>query len=597
MRMSVYKKRVDLLRLAMKKTGIDAYLILTSDPHLSEYLPDFWKGREWLSGFSGSQGTLLVTQDYSALWTDGRYWIQAERELVGTGIELQKQDLNNTYIQWIQDHLLQGQVLATDFEVLPFFLLEDLSCKLADKGVKLMHKEPLCEIWEDRPELPKALVYEHLQAPHSREEKFSKVREKMRESSADLHFVASLDDIAWISNLRGADVPYNPVFLAFLLISHDEATLFVDPSKFDQELLQKLEREKFYILPYEAIEEKLSSLKDQRILFDPNKTTAHLVNQMKMNNELVKRDNPSQLLKACKSEIEIQHIQETMRHDGVALCQFFAWLEEALQSGQTLSELDIDRQLAHFRSKSPLYISDSFGTIAGFNGNGAQPHYRASEEQFAYLQGEGLLLIDSGGQYTQGTTDITRVVPIGKPNQEQKRDYTLVLKAHIALASAVFPSDIPMPLLDSITRSVLWKEQINYIHGTGHGVGYFLNVHEGPQVISYFAPPLPRTKAKVGMVSSIEPGIYRAGKWGVRLENLVVNQRVENPKEQEFGDFLCFETLTLCPFELSCIEASLLNESEKQWINDYHSKVLEELGDRVEGKARDWLIRKTLPLA
>ncbi|ANV97509.1 peptidase M24 [Helicobacter enhydrae] len=594
--MNLYTQRLNALRVEMEKSNVDVYLVLTSDPHLSEYLPDFWKSRQWLSGFSGSQGSLVITKDYAALWADGRYWLQAEKELSGSGIELQKQNASNTYTQWLENNLLEGQTLATDFRVLPLFALENLREKLEHKHIKITHQDFITSLWNDRPILPKSLVYEHIQAPHSRAEKLSKVREKMREYGTDYHFITTLDDITWITNLRGSDVSYNPVFLAFLLISYDEVLLFADVSKFSEALIEKLQQENIKLLPYEAVEKTLESLKDKHILLDSNKMTAHLANIAEKHNVLVKEDNPSQLLKACKSKKEIEDIQEAMRHDGVALCNFFAWLEEALEAKELLSELDIDKKLTYFRAKSPLYISDSFATIAGFNANGAQPHYRATQEQFAYLQGQGLLLIDSGGQYTKGTTDITRVVPIGEPSKEQKRDYTLVLKAHIALASSAFPIDIPMPLLDSITRSALWKEQINYIHGTGHGVGYFLNVHEGPQVISYFAPPLPRTQAKIGMISSIEPGIYRAGKWGVRLENLVANQKVENPKEKDFGEFLYFETLTLCPFEISCIDTTLLSESEKTWLNQYHNKVLQELGDRVEGKAKAWLEKKAVSL-
>ncbi len=586
-------KHIESLRLAMKKHNIDIYLVITSDPHLSEYLPDYWKVRQWLSGFSGSQGTLIITQEYAFLWADGRYWIQAEVELKGSNIKLQKQDTNNTYIKWIESNILPNQTLATDFRVLPLFILNDLQNKLNNNN-NIIHKDLISELWLDRPSLPTSPIYEHIISPHSRKEKLDSIREKMKYYGVSHHLIATLDDIAWICNLRGSDVPYNPVFLSFLLISLDNVILFVEKSKISCELIHKLQIDNITIKQYDDIEYILDNLKDKQVLLDPTKMNANIANIVKKNNVIIENDNPTQLLKACKSKEEINHIREAMIHDGIALCNFFAWLEESLESKQIISELDIEEKLTYFRSKSPLYISNSFGTIAGFNANGAQPHYSATKNRFSYIKGDGLLLIDSGGQYTKGTTDITRVIPIGKPSKEQKRDYTLVLKAHIALSSSIFPLDIPMPLLDSITRASLWKEQIDYMHGTGHGVGYFLNVHEGPQIISYFTQPLAKTKAKVGMLSSIEPGIYRAGKWGVRLENLVVNQMVNDPKEKDFGEFLYFETLTLCPFEISCIDCSLLTNDEKEWLNTYHKKVFNELINELDGKAKKWLEKKII---
>ncbi len=595
--MNIYKQRIESLRLEMKKHNIDIYLVLTSDPHLSEYLPDFWKTREWLSGFSGSQGTLIVTLNDAMLWADGRYWIQAQKELEGSDIQLQKQDTNNTYVKWLESNVLPRQTIATDFRVLPLFVLNDLRNRLDSKDSYIIHKDLISELWLDRATLPKAIVYEHEISPTSRAEKLKLVRDSMREYKANYHLIATLDDIAYICNLRGSDVPYNPVFLSFLLISLDSAILFVEISKISNELKKILEKDNIEIQPYNKIENILKTLKGKNILLDSIKMNANIANIISNDNTIIYGDNPSQLQKACKNNAEIAHIREAMVIDGIALCNFFAWLEDALHAKQTISELDIDSKLTYYRSQSPFYISDSFATIAGFNANGAQPHYRATSNGFSYIQGNGLLLIDSGAQYTKGTTDITRVVPIGDINKEQKRDYTLVLKANIALSSSIFPLDIPMPLLDSITRASLWKEQIDYMHGTGHGVGYFLNVHEGPQVISYFAQPLHKTKAKIGMVSSIEPGIYRANKWGIRLENLVVNQKVKNAKEKDFGEFLYFETLTLCPFEISCIDSELLNDDEKKWINNYHKKVFNELKDKLNGKAKEWLEKKTIPIA
>lgn len=594
--MNIYTQRVQDLRTEMKKYNIDAYLILTSDPHLSEYVPEFWKNRQWISGFSGSAGSILITQEYAALWADGRYWLQAQKELEGSNIELQKQDSHNTYIQWLKDNFVENGVLATDYKVLPLFIKKDIESQLQHKNIQLHNKDLISHIWTERPLLPTDLVYEHTLSPHTRTEKLEAIRKNMQENNASFHLVSTLDDIAWICNLRGSDVPYNPVFLSHLFLSHNKAILFVDEKKISDDIAIKLKNDGFSIKAYDDIESSLKELTNETIMIDPTKTTAHLVGILESQNKIIEDINPSHMLKACKSDAELAQIQEAMVQDGVALCNFFAWFEDALKDNKQISELDIDMKLTEFRSKDKHYISDSFATIAGFNGNGAQPHYRATEEEFSYIDTDGFLLIDSGGQYSNGTTDITRVVPIGQISNEQKRDYTLVLKAHIALSSTIFPCDIAMPLLDAITRAPLWKEQIDYMHGTGHGVGYFLNVHEGPQVISYFAPPLPKTKAKAGMISSIEPGIYRAKQWGVRLENLVVNALVQQPKEKQFGTFLYFEPLTLCPFEVSCVDLSLLNDSEKQWLNNYHAKVQHELEPKLKGRAKEWLLQRTKPV-
>ncbi|RDU72290.1 aminopeptidase P family protein [Helicobacter aurati] len=594
--MNNYAQRIKALRLLMAKYKIDVYIVLTSDPHLSEYLPEYWESRKWLSGFNGSAGSLIITQDYAALWTDGRYWIQAQQELKNSTIELQKQDSSNTFIKWLEKNLTEKQTLATDFRVLPLAMQTKLQTTLQHKNITFTHYDLLTTLWKDRPALPCAPIYEHIYSPRNRQETLLQIRKKMQQHQANYHIITTLDDIAWLCNLRGNDISYNPVFLCFFLLSLENATLFVQPEKVASEIVNKLQKDGINIEPYEAIEKALQCLTNERILIDSSKVNAYFGNILQKNNQIIDDINPSQLLKACKNPIEIEHIREAMQHDGIALCNFFSWLEEALTNQQRISELDIAQQLSYFRAKSPLYISDSFATIAGFNANGAQPHYNATPQCFSYLESQGLLLIDSGGQYTKGTTDITRVVPIGIPSDEQKRDYTLVLKAHIALASASFPLNLPMPFLDSVARIALWKNQINYFHGTGHGVGYFLNVHEGPQAISCSANPLPKTQAKIGMVSSIEPGIYRNGKWGIRLENLVVNTKVTEPKENEFGEFLCFEVLTLCPFEISCLNTALLNEEEKTWLNNYHDKVKQALQNKLDGKAREWLLQRTQPI-
>ncbi|MDE5592117.1 MAG: aminopeptidase P family protein [Helicobacter sp.] len=594
--MNCYAKRIQELRTIMKSQNIDAYFILTSDPHLGEYLPKYWKNREWISGFSGSSGTIVITQDYAGLWSDGRYWLQAQKELQGSTIELQKQDSTNNFIQWILTNLQQDSILGTNFQVLPLNLQKELESHLKNKKIQLHHADLLRQIWKDRPALITNPIYEHTQSPRTRTEKILKIRQNMRELKASHHFISTLDDIAWICNLRGSDISYNPVFLSYMLISHDEAILWADLEKIPPQISTNLSKDGLTLRSYYEIESFLKTLQNNDILIDPSKTTAFFANILQKQNRILEGDNPSILLKSCKSDLEIAQIEQAMLQDGIALCNFLQWLEDSLKKEECISELDIDSKLQEFRSQHESYVSDSFATIAAFNANAALPHYRATQQSFSYLDGEGLLLIDSGAQYTNGTTDITRVIPIRNITPAQKRDYTLVLKAHIALSSATFPLDIPMPLLDSITRAPLWKEQIDFIHGTGHGVGYFLNVHEGPQVISYFSKDLYKTKAKVGMITSIEPGIYRANQWGIRLENLVVSEPIDTPKEVQFGDFLHFRTLTLCPFENSCIDSTLLTQEEKKWLNTYHAKVWQELESKLEDKTRLWLKQKTAPL-
>ncbi|EAK3536311.1 aminopeptidase P family protein [Campylobacter upsaliensis] len=586
--MNIFAKRVGKLREAMQEKGLDAYLVVSADPHLSEYLSDYYKVKDYLSGFQGSVGTLVFTQKEAYLWVDGRYWLQAQKQLEGSGVVLQKQDKENTFQNWLKKNLKQGQILGSDFAVLNLALKKEL-----EGFCTLKHCDLIALMWSDRPSLPKAQIYAHEKAycALSAKEKIALVRQKMCELGAENHLISSLDDIAYLTNLRGADVEYNPVFLSHLLIKQNETLLFVDEGKISGALKEELESEGILIYAYESVIEELKRLENTTLLIESAKMTALLVEALNSSVKLIEEINPSTHLKAVKGAREISHIEDAMIEDGVALCRFFAWLEEALEQKQKINEVDIDTRITEFRAKSPFYISNSFATIAAFKGNGAFPHYKAERQNCLDIEGDGFLLIDSGGQYKNGTTDITRVVPVGVLCEEQIHDYTLILKAHIAISRAIFPKNIAMPLLDAITRQPLWEEQLDYIHGTGHGVGYFLNVHEGPQVLSYFAPVLEKTRVKEGMLSSIEPGIYKAGKWGVRLENLVVNTKVENPKNSAYGEFLYFKPVTLCPFELSCIDVNLLDEKEKRWLNAYHQKVRDKLSPRLkdEPKALKWL--------
>ena len=587
-------QRLAQARALMSREGIDAWLVPSADPHLSEYLPGYWQGRQWLSGFHGSVGTLIVTQDFAGLWADSRYWEQAAKELAGSGIELVKlQPGQAGPLEWLAEQARAETVVAVDGAVLAVASSRTLAANLYEKGARLRTDlDPLIELWSDRPALPTQAIYEHA-APHATEkrgEKIARLRAAMAERGADWHFLATLDDIAWLFNLRGADVSYNPVFISFALIGPDSVSLFVASQKINASLRSLLEQQGITLHEYTRIGTALRNVpKDARLLIDPARVTCGLLDYLDSEVTLVEGLNPTTLFKSQKSAADTQHIRHAMEQDGAALCEFFAWLDTALGK-EAVSELTIDERLSAARARRPGYVSQSFATIAGFNANGAMPHYRATEEEHAQIEGDGLLLIDSGGQYLGGTTDITRMVPVGKPSAEQKADCTRVLKGVIALSRAHFPRGILSPLLDSIARAPIWAEGVNYGHGTGHGVGYFLNVHEGPQVIAYQAAATPQTAMQPGMITSIEPGTYRPGRWGVRIENLVINQEAG---KSEFGEFLKFETLTLCPIDTRCLEISALSAGERDWLNEYHAQVRQRLSPLLEGTALEWLNRST----
>ena len=594
--------RIESLRQTLAAQDLTAIIVPSADPHLSEYLPEYWQARLWLSGFTGSVGTLVVTADFAGLWTDSRYWVHAAEQLDGTGITLEKLAPGQpNHIDWLAAHLAEGDSVAVDGNVLSIAEQDRLLDAFEANDITLItERDLLTEVWTDRPALPAASLYVHDAQflAQSAIDKLAAVRAGMAEAGATHHLLSSLDDIAWLTNLRGADVDYNPVFLAHMLIGENDATLFIDTNKVSSEIAQSLKDSGIAIADYEAVQDALGTLTaDDLLLLDPSKVAVGTLSKMADGVGFIEQMAPSTLLKSVKSDADIDHVREAMRQDGAALCEFFATFEQRLADGERLSELDVDSMLIEVRSQQPHYVSPSFPTIAGFNENGALPHYRATPEKFSYLdvnEGEGgLLLIDSGAQYQNGTTDITRVVGIGQVSTEHKRDFTTVLKAHIALAKAHFPDGIASPLIDAICRAPLWQAQMDYGHGTGHGVGYFLNVHEGPQVIAYSASTPKERAMKEGMISSNEPGLYREGKWGIRIENLVVNKRVAQPVETEFGDFLNFETITYCPIDTRLIEPSLLTQIESDWLNSYHSQVYAELKDRVDGAALEWLSERT----
>lgn len=589
--------KLENLRTIMKKYQQDAFIAMSADPHMSEYLPDYWKIRQWLTGFTGSVGTIVVTQDFAGLWVDGRYWVQAEQQLENTGYVLQKQtpDPASTHLAWLSQHLAKDAKISVNGNTISTQQYSALSALAIEHNFFIQTNLDLIdEIWTERPALPLQPIWQmadDLNA-QTRLEKITALRHKLIQKKATGHFISALDDIAWILNCRGRDVEYNPVFLAHLYIDHSRTVLFIDDAKLSTEMQQRFALDNIEILPYNASIEFLVELKQQNILIDPAKVSISYAQAIEQQSHLVQDINPSTLFKSQKQPIEITHIRSAMTKDGVALCHFFHWLDNALADKESINELTIDEKISSFRAQQTGFIGLSFSTIAGFNANGALPHYRATEESFSEISGDGLLVIDSGAQYDEGTTDITRVVPIGTASVEQKRDYTLVLKCHIALAQSVFPEGIASPLLDAITRQTLWKYGLDYRHGTGHGVGYALNVHEGPQVISYYAPVTPSTKMREGMITSNEPGLYHQGKYGIRIENLVVN-KIKHFEDTTYGQFLEFETLTLCPINLTCIVLDLLSHDEKAWLNQYHQTVRKQLAPHLEGDVLNWLNENT----
>ena len=600
-RTSPIRLRLDRLREAMAAASVQALLVPSSDPHLSEYLPGHWQGREWFSGFTGSMGTLVVTVDDALLFADSRYWVQAGRELAGTGVRLEKipTGLSTAHIDWLAAQVPAGRTVAVDGQVLGLAAAQALQTALDKAGVTLRtDTDLLAAVWSERPTLPVQPVYEH-RAPHAatpRADKLARVRDAMARHGATHHFVSTVDDIAWITNLRGSDVHYNPVFLAHLLVDLTGATLFVGNGKIGPDLQATLRADGVQLAPYAQAPGALAALPPgSMLLVDPRRITFGLRQAVATGVKVVEAINPSTLAKSCKTAAEAAFVREAMAEDGAAMCEFYAAFEASMARGERWTEMTVDERLSAERARRSGFVGLSFSTIAGFNANGAMPHYRATAESHAVIQGDGLLLIDSGGQYLGGTTDITRVWPIGRVSAAMKRDYTLVLKGTMALSRTRFPNGTLSPALDTMARAPLWAEGIDFGHGTGHGVGYFLAVHEGPQSISK-AQPTPEMAMQAGMITSIEPGVYRPGQWGVRIENLVLNVPATTAEGGGFGDFLEFETLTLCPIDTRCIDRALLRDDEVAWLNAYHATVRERLAARVGPQALAWLQARTAAL-
>lgn len=592
--------RLAALRERMRAHGVAAVLVPTADPHTSEYLPDHWRARAWLSGFTGSAGTLLVGREFAGLWTDSRYFSQAEQELAGSGIALCKLRVQNNpeYLDWVRDNLRAGEALAVAGDSITVGVQRQIERVLAERGATLrLDLDLVAAIWSDRPALPTAPIVEHpiAYACVARREKLERVREAMRGLGATHHLISSLDDVAWLLNLRGADVECNPVFLAHLLVERDgRASLFVDRSKLADALITALAADGIGIADYAAVTAALGALGAQAaLLHDPARIASAVAGAIPDTVRRIEAANPTTAFKAVKTAAELERIRATMRVDGAALARAFHRLERELAAGRPTTELSVDALLREERSRQPGWVGESFATIAGYEANGALPHYRATPASHRALRAEGLLLIDSGGQYLGGTTDVTRVLALGATRADQRRDSTLVLKGMIALSRARFPRGASGPQLDALARAPLWAECLDYGHGTGHGVGYFLNVHEGPHGIRPPTAGGALVALEPGMISSIEPGLYRPGRHGIRHENLVV---VVAAGHGEFGDFLCFETLTLCPFDRRTFDADALDPAERDWLDRYHATVRREVGPLLEGADLEWLERHCAPL-
>jgi Xaa-Pro aminopeptidase len=588
--------RLAAVRLSLVARGASALFVPSSDPHQSEYLPSRWQGRAWLSGFDGSAGHMAITADRAALFVDSRYWEIAERAIAGIGIEVVKVLRHEPQHEtWLSSALTAGDIVLVDGNSIGVAFGESLRKALSALDIELrVDADPLEGVWRDRPALPRSAVFEHAEryAGRSRAEKIQLVRDRMTLAGASHHFISSLDDIAWLTNLRGADIEFNPFFVAHMLVAHDRAELFVSREKVSADIGNALLADGVVVRNYENAVAALSALPaGSRLMLDPARVALNARSAVPDQVDVIEATNPSALIKARKTAVEIAGFRETMIEEGAAFCRFYSQFEQSLAAGRVWGEYEIHEAIAAERARSPLFVAPSFPTSAAFNANGALPHYSPRPDQQQQVQGSGLLLVDCGGQYLTGTTDVTRVWPVGQISDAMRRDATLALKGLIALSRASFPRGTPAPALDAIARAPLWAAGIDYRHGTGHGIGYFLGVHEGPHYLG--GPISPHSALEPGVVLTIEPGVYRLGQWGVRIENVLV---IEARADCGFGEFLGFETLTLCPIDTRCLLPQLLEPAERAWLDAYHAMVRERLAPRVAGEALDWLIERTQPL-
>lgn len=579
------------LREVMKKENIDYYIIPSSDSHQSEYVAEYFKGREFISGFTGSAGTLLVGLDKAYLWTDGRYFIQAENELKNSGISLMKINTPGypTMEEWIRDNLKENDVLGFDGRLFSVNQYESYLNIANEKKFSInMEKDLLEDIWNTRSELPKNKIFLHDEkyAGKSAGEKLNEVRNNMDKKCADSFILSSLDDIAWLCNIRGNDVKFNPVALSYVIVGKDYATLYIDKDKVDNETKDKLKSEGFEIKGYDDIEADVKLLSGTVVL-DPNKLNAKIFTALNREIKVIREVNVTTNLKAIKNETEIANWELSQVRDGVAMVKFIKWLKENIGK-EKISEISASEKLTGFRAMGENYKGDSFGTIAGYKDHAAMMHYSATEASEYELKAEGMFLVDSGAQYLDGTTDITRTFILGPITEEEKRDYTLVLKGHIGLASAKFLRGSTGVNLDILARRPLWNYGIDYKCGTGHGVGFFLNVHEGPQGIR---PSGNNVVLEPGMILTNEPGVYKEGKHGIRTENTLIVEK--DFVSEEFGEFYKFRTISYCPIDLDGVNVEMLSSEEKEWLNNYHEMVFGKLSPYLSEEEKEFLKHET----
>jgi Xaa-Pro aminopeptidase len=588
-------ERIKLLRNQMVANKIEAYIVPSSDPHLSEYIPDHWKSRAWLSGFTGSAGTLVVTTKNAALWTDSRYFLQGEHELEGSGIELCKMGLPETLSieSWLADNLKKNKTVAFDGRLFSHSTAKELIDKLMSNGFNVDTNFDLIKpIWKDRPPIPKEIAFEHklMFAGQTVNEKLTLIRGSLRKMDATAFIISTLDDIAWTFNIRGNDVNYNPVVLAYGYVSTERAILFIGCHKINKNLADSLALQGVELMEYKKIGKFIKKIpKSYVVALDASRINHWLATLIPKKVTVKPTISIPTTLKSAKNAVEIENIRQSMVKDGVAMCQFLYWLDSSIGK-ERVTEITIAEKLFDLRKKQQGFVSESFSTIAGYKEHGAIVHYTATPESASEIKPDGFLLVDSGGQYLQGTTDITRTIHLSSPSQEEKVDYTLVLKGMIQLSMAKFPAGTRGSQLDILARNAMWQNGINYGHGTGHGVGAFLNVHEGPQSIRPNENPV---TIESGMVQSNEPALYRPGKYGIRIENLIACRQVN---ETEFGKFYGFETLTLCPIDTKPIDFKMLLKDEKNWLNEYHALVLEKLSPHLSDEVKTWLEIKTQPV-
>lgn len=585
------KERIHALRMTFRPNNIKAFIIPSTDPHLSEYVAPYWMSREWISGFTGSAGTAVILMDKAGLWTDSRYFLQAEKELEGSGITLYKEMLPETpsITKFLCQNLKPGESVSIDGKMFSVQQVEQMKEDLAPYQLQVnLFGDPLKNIWKDRPSMPDApaFIYDVKYAGKSCGEKVAAIRTELKKKGIFALFLSSLDEIAWTLNLRGSDVHCNPVIVSYLLVTQDEVVYFISPEKITQEVNEYLQEQQVSLRKYDEAESFLNSFTGENILIDPKKTNYAIYSAINPACKVVRGESPVTLLKAIRNEQEIAGIHHAMQRDGVALVKFLKWLEASVLSGKE-TELSVDRKLHEFRAAQPLYMGESFDTIAGYKEHGAIVHYSATEESDVTLQPKGFLLLDSGAQYLDGTTDITRTIALGELTEEEKTDYTLILKGHIALAMAKFPAGTRGAQLDVLARMPIWSHGMNFLHGTGHGVGHFLSVHEGPQSIRMNENPI---VLQPGMVTSNEPGVYKAGSHGIRTENLTL---VCKDKEGMFGEYFKFETITLCPICKKGIIKEMLTAEEVKWFNDYHQTVYKKLSPSLNEEEKKWLLEAT----